>query len=69
MIANSGLSGTKTALFLATLDDIGEPNRAEGIVEILRLSCKDMERMIDADKITDGFTIACYARAKLAGLL
>jgi ADP-ribose pyrophosphatase len=67
--ANTGLSGTRTHLFFATIDRVGEPERAEGVMEILTVSVEGLETMIAQGQITDSFTIACYTRAKLTGVV
>lgn len=69
MMWNSGLSCCETDLFFAELANIGVPNRAEGIVDLVFLDAGQMETMIAADQITDSFTLVCYMRAKLRGLV
>ncbi len=67
--SNTGLESSVVSLFLATLESYGQPNAAEGITEVLPIEVATLEDWIRAGKITDGFTIAAYTRARLAGLL
>jgi ADP-ribose pyrophosphatase len=66
---NTGLEGNKVKLFYAKLKFIGQPAQEEGIESFLWVSLIELEEMIANAKITDGFTIATYTRAKLRGLL
>jgi len=67
--SNTGLEGNKVKLFYAKLKSVGKPAKAEGIESLLWVSLAELEEMIANTKITDGFTIAAYTRAKLRGLL
>lgn len=67
--SNSGLEGNNVQLFLANLNEVGDPRKPEGIEEILWVNLNQLEEMIVQGQITDGFTISAYARAKLMGLL
>lgn len=67
--SNTGLEGNKVELFFAKLKSIGKPAQDEGIESYLWVSLSELEEMIATAKITDGFTIAAYTRAKLLGLL
>jgi ADP-ribose pyrophosphatase len=67
--SNTGLEGNKVKLFLAKLKSIGQPAKEEGIESFLWVSLTELEEMIASAKMTDGFTIAAYTRAKLRGLL
>jgi ADP-ribose pyrophosphatase len=67
--SNTGLEGNKVKIFYARLKSIGKPAEDEGIESILWVSLAELEEMIASAKITDGFTIAAYTRAKLRGLL
>ncbi len=67
--SNTGLEGNKVKLFYAILKSFGEPAKEEGIDNILWVSLAELEDMIANVKITDGFTIAAYTRAKLRGLI
>lgn len=66
---NTGLETNKVKLFYAKLKSIGQPAEEEGIESYLWVSLVELEEMIASAKITDGFTIAAYTRAKLRGLL
>ena len=57
------------ALFFAEVASYGKVEEEEAITEILPTSVADFERMIRENEITDGFTLAAYARAKAKGLL
>ncbi|MCI0564616.1 MAG: NUDIX domain-containing protein, partial [Nitrososphaera sp.] len=64
---NAGLEGHEEKLFLARLLSIGQPGQNEGIQSFRWVSVLELEGMIASGEITDGFTIAAYARAKLNG--
>jgi ADP-ribose pyrophosphatase len=66
---DSGAGSDAAALFYAEVESYGDVEAAEGIAELLPTSVADFEAMIRDNEITDGFTIAAYARAKLKGLL
>lgn len=66
---NTGLEGNTLELFYAKLKSVGKPAEAEGIESMLWVSLVELEEMIANARITDGFTIAAYTRAKLRGLL
>lgn len=67
--SNTGFEGSSVSLFLAKLSSVGNPNRNEGIDEILWVPVATIEDWIRIEKITDGFTIAAYSRAKLRKLI
>ena len=66
---NTGAVGFPVSLFMAELSKVGKPNKKESIKEIFWLSVKDFEKWIISERISDGFTIAAYTRAKLKGLI
>jgi len=66
---NTGFEGHPVSLFFATLASIGEPNKNEGIKDIIFLSPEELSDWIRDGKITDGFTIAAYTLAKFRGLI
>lgn len=66
---NTGYESASVALFYAKLSSIGEANVNEGIESFVWLTIKELEEWIANDKITDGFTIAAYTKAKLKGLV
>ncbi len=67
--ANTGLEVSCTQLFLARLSNVGEPEAAEGIKEIILLDPEQIKNDIGNGRITDGFTIAAYTRAVIKKLL
>ncbi|WKZ38716.1 MAG: NUDIX hydrolase [Anaerolineales bacterium] len=66
---NTGFEGGAVSLFYAKLSSIGQPNEDEGIESFVWLTVKELEEWIANEKITDGFTIAAYTKAKLKGLI
>jgi len=66
---NTGLEGHPVNLFLARMESVGEPEKAEGIERLHWVSVSELEKMIADGEITDGFTIAAYTKAKLKGLI
>lgn len=67
--ANPGYEAASVSLFYAKLSSIGKPNVNEGIESFVWLTVKELEEWIANEKITDGFTIAAYTKAKLKGLI
>lgn len=67
--SNTGLEANRVRLFYARLKSVGTPDAQEGIDSLLWVSLAQLEEFISSAKITDGFTIAAYTRAKLMGLL
>jgi ADP-ribose pyrophosphatase len=65
---DTGMSSGLVALFYAELEAYGYPETDEAITEIFLIPLLDFERMIRENEITDGFTLAAYARAKALGL-
>ena len=57
------------ALFYAKLSSVGTPEINEGIESFVWLTVPELEDWIANEKITDGFTIAAYTKAKLKGLI
>lgn len=66
---NTGAVSFPVALFMAELHEVGRPNRAENIKELVWLTIMDFENWIESGRISDGFTISAYARAKLKRLI
>lgn len=66
---NTGFEGGAVSLFYAKLSSIGKPEVNEGIESFVWLTVPELEEWIANEKITDGFTIAAYTRAKLKGLI
>lgn len=69
LVWNSGLSNGTTELFLARLSGLDLARRTEGIVDIRAYDLAEVTAMIADDSITDSFTLACYAKARLKGLI
>ena len=66
---NTGFESASVALFYAKLASVGTPNENEGIESFVWVTVKELEDWIVNEKITDGFTIAAYTKAKLKGLI
>jgi ADP-ribose pyrophosphatase len=66
---NTGYETASVALFYAKLSSVGTPEVNEGIESFVWLTVKELEEWIANEKITDGFTIAAYTKAKLKGLI
>ena len=56
-------------LFAADVDKIGELDRREGIEAIHVVDVEKVERLIQRGEIIDGFTMATFLRARLAGIV
>jgi ADP-ribose pyrophosphatase len=56
-------------LFYAEVEAHGKVEKEEAIIELLPTPVSEFERMISENEITDGFTLAAYARAKAKDLL
>lgn len=65
----TGFESQRVELFLARLISVGIPEINEGIQSFTWLTVKELEEWIANEKITDGFTIAAYTKAKLKGLI
>jgi ADP-ribose pyrophosphatase len=66
---NTGFESASVALFYAKLASVGKANVNEGIESFVWVTVKELEEWIANEKITDGFTIAAYTKAKLKGLI
>lgn len=66
---NTGYEMVSVALFFARMISIGNPNRNEGITNFTYLTKDELEEWIADGRITDGFTIAAYTKAKIKGLI
>ncbi|MDQ4025719.1 MAG: NUDIX hydrolase [Actinomycetota bacterium] len=67
--SDTGLTSHMVELFAATVATPGRANLAEAIEEVVPVGVAELERLIRDDEITDSFTVAAYARAKLHGIL
>ncbi len=66
---NTGSVGSPVLLFMAELSTYGKPNEDENIEKLIWLSVKEFEEWIACGKISDGYTISAYTRAKLKNFL
>ena len=66
---DTGVSSDAVELFYADIESYGNVEALEGIAELLPVTVADFENLIRENKLTDGFTIVAYTRAKLHGLL
>jgi ADP-ribose pyrophosphatase len=66
---DTGMANGAVELFLARVTTYGIPEAIEGISQIVPTPLEELERLIATDEITDGFTLACYARAKTRKLI
>ncbi|MFZ5909434.1 MAG: NUDIX hydrolase [Chloroflexota bacterium] len=66
---DSGFDGNSALLYYAKLNSFGQANEDEGIDSITWVTVQELEEWIADDKITDGFTIAAFTRARLKGLI
>jgi ADP-ribose pyrophosphatase len=55
--------------FVARIEATGAPDLSDGIGAILQASVEEVEAMIRNSQIIDGFTLAIFLRARLAGLI
>lgn len=65
----TGFESQRVELFLARLASVGLPETDEGIESFVWLTVREMEDWIACEKVTDGFTLATYTKAKLKGLI
>jgi ADP-ribose pyrophosphatase len=56
-------------LYIATIENLGEPQTAEGIISIDKVSPVRLLEMVDHGEITDAATLACILRAQLRSLI
>ncbi len=66
---DNGVLTSTIRLFLARIRKVTEPERSEGVDALVRVSLRELEQMIADGLVSDGFSIACFARAKCRGLL
>lgn len=65
---DTGLGAAFVELYIAEIAAYSEPEAREAIAEISVVSVAEFERLIRDNVITDGYTLAAYARAKTQGL-
>jgi ADP-ribose pyrophosphatase len=63
------LSSACIHLYWATIEDLGKPQIAEGIIAIDKVSPARLLEMVDNGEITDASSIACILKARLRGLI
>jgi ADP-ribose pyrophosphatase len=56
-------------LYVATIEDLGGPQIAEGIISIDRVSPARLLEMVDKEEIMDASAIACIMKAQLRGFI
>ena len=66
---NTGYESASVALFYAKLSSVGSANVNEGIESFVWLTVSELEEWLADGRITDGFTIAAYTKAKLRKLI
>ncbi len=66
---DTGAGADRAELFYAEIEGYGDPEVEEGISDLVTLSPSEFERLIREGEISDGYTLAAYARAKAARIL
>ena len=59
----------RSALYVATIDAVNEPEHGEGIVAIRAVDIDELECLIRGGEIIDGFSLSLFARARVRGLV
>jgi hypothetical protein len=54
---------------MATIEDLGRPQIAEGIISIDKVSPARLLDMVENGEITDAAAMACILKARLRGLI
>jgi len=67
--SSSGITSEASAVFLARLNALGEPDRHEAVARIECLSADEFRRRVAAGAITDAPSLAAYALAQAGSLL
>jgi ADP-ribose pyrophosphatase len=62
-------SSARIHLYVATIEDFGEPQNAEGIISINKVSPGRLLEMVEHGEITDAAALACILKAQLRGLI
>jgi ADP-ribose pyrophosphatase len=62
-------SDTCIHLYMATIEDLGRPQIAEGIISIDKVSPARLLDMVENGEITDAAAMACILKARLRGLI
>ena len=63
------LSSACIHLYMATIEDFGGPQTAEGIISIDKVSPAGLLEMVDKGEITDATALVCILKAKLRGFI
>jgi ADP-ribose pyrophosphatase len=66
---DTGLLGTRVALYFARLSGFSQPRLAEGLAHIFVLDTAEFAQRIASNEIQDSFTLAAFARARCRGLI
>jgi ADP-ribose diphosphatase len=69
LYSSTGCLDERHRLFLAEIQRVGAPEAHEAITEIKVLPIGEVEALIRDGEITDGPTVALFARARLRGLI
>jgi ADP-ribose pyrophosphatase len=62
-------STSRIQLYAATIEGFGEPQSAEGIVSIEKVSAARLLQMANTGEITDAVALACILKAQLRGFI
>jgi ADP-ribose pyrophosphatase len=54
-------------LYVATIEDLGRPQIAEGIISVDKMPSARLLEMVDEGEITDAVALACILKARLRG--
>lgn len=66
---DTSLSNAGLDYFLAELDSVGDPQLAEGILEVVRVAPARFAEMVETGEMLDAHAINAFCRARLRGLL
>ncbi|MDO8608266.1 MAG: NUDIX hydrolase [Phaeospirillum sp.] len=68
-VNDSSLCDGRLDLFHAEVSEIGTPQLAEGIADIIRVTPAEFDKLLLRGEMEDGHGIAAYTQARLRGLL
>ena len=66
---DAGMGSSRVAFFYADIGSYGQPERHEGITDILPTPVTEFERMIRDGELKDGYLLAAYGLAKARNLI
>jgi len=66
---DTGIRSDRVYIYFAEIESIGSPDSYEAITALETYSVDETEKMIKENVITDAFTIVCFTKAKLLGLI